>query len=119
LGSSVLRWPDRDAVDLALRSWAHDLGSHRPDVVRVGYFGSYARGDWGVGSDVDVIIVVDESTEPPHQRALTFDAKALPVPADLFVYTVHEWEAMRSGPPAMSRREGVWVYERGPGRRSE
>jgi predicted nucleotidyltransferase len=35
-----------------------------PEVVRVGYFGSYARGDWGVGSDLDLIIIVDRSDEP-------------------------------------------------------
>jgi predicted nucleotidyltransferase len=39
-------------------------------VVRIGYFGSYARGDWGVGSDLDVIAVVAFSDEAFTRRAL-------------------------------------------------
>ncbi len=31
----------------------------RQDVLKIGYFGSYARGDWGVESDLDLIIIVE------------------------------------------------------------
>jgi predicted nucleotidyltransferase len=89
-------------------------------VVRVGYFGSYARGDWGPGSDLDLVIVVRDSSEPPHRRSLAFDATDLPVPADVLVYTVREWQALEAPPPG--RRsiapEVVWVYREPPGRGS-
>lgn len=62
--SSVLRWPDRQTIDRAIRGWAGTLGRQRSDVLRIGYFGSYARGEWGVGSDLDVIIIVEAS---PHR----------------------------------------------------
>jgi hypothetical protein len=86
----VLRWPDRDVVLAATRAWAAEVGSHH-HVVRVGGFGSLVSGNWGVGSDADLIVLVDESSDPPFRRALAFDASALPVPADVVVYTLEEW----------------------------
>ena len=58
LSSSVLKWPDAQTVDKAVRRWAEDIHQNRKDVLRIGYFGSYARGDWGVGSDLDLIIIL-------------------------------------------------------------
>lgn len=120
LSSSVLRWPDRETVDRAVREWAASLGLERPDVVAVGYFGSYARGDWGVGSDVDLIVVLASSPSPFERRAAWLDAAliatpsvatALPVPADVLVYTWDEWHRIAEQ-PAWRRldREVVWVY---------
>ena len=45
LNSSILRWPDRQTIDRAARGGAETLGHQRPDVLRIGYFGSYARGE--------------------------------------------------------------------------
>jgi predicted nucleotidyltransferase len=53
LHSSVLKWPDREIVDKAVKEWACKIRQGRPDIVNIGYFGSYARGEWGVGSDLD------------------------------------------------------------------
>ena len=104
LSSAVLVWPDAKVVDEAARRWAEDLRRAEASVVAVGYFGSYARGDWGVGSDLDVVIVVDDSPEPFERRAARWDATGLPVPADVLVYTSAEWRRM-SG----RLREVVWV----------
>jgi len=114
LASSVLRWPDRDAVDRATRSWAAQVARVDDRVVRIGYFGSYARGDWGVGSDVDLAVILDASSEPFERRALAYDANVLPVPADLLVYTLDEWERMasRGGLPRTVASDVVWVYSR-------
>lgn len=95
LSSSVLRWPDRQAVDRAVREWAARLADERLDVIAIGYFGSYARGDWGVGSDVDLVVVLAKWSLPFERRAAALDAgltAALPVPADLLVYTSDEWQ---------------------------
>ena len=55
LTSSVIRWPDAETVTDAVRRWAREAAEEQKGVVRIGYFGSYATGDWGVGSDVDFI----------------------------------------------------------------
>lgn len=111
LSSSVLRWPDRQTVDRAVREWALRLAQERPDLVAVGYFGSYARGDWGVGSDVDLVVVLAGTALPFERRAAELDATTLPVPADVLVYTRDEWRHLSQEPAG--RRLGkdlVWVY---------
>ncbi len=110
--SSVVRWPDAGTVDEALRRWSARVARERPGVRRIGYFGSYARGDWGVGSDLDVVIVVDASDTPFLRRAAEWDLNELPVPADLLVYTEQEWRALdpRSRFGRMLREEVVWVH---------
>lgn len=116
LSSSVLIWPDRNRVDQAVRQWAAQMASRRPEVLRIGYFGSYARGDWGVGSDVDLLIVVERAEASPERRAVGWDTSALPVPADVVVLTWAEWQDLlrRGGRFAQTvERETVWVYTRG------
>ncbi|HET8655692.1 MAG TPA: nucleotidyltransferase domain-containing protein [Longimicrobiaceae bacterium] len=95
-----------------MRAWADDLAEANPVVRRVGYFGSYARGDWGVGSDLDLLIVVETSDLPIEARSAGFDTTSLPVPVDLLVYTTDEWDALAAEVrPFMRalRREAVWV----------
>lgn len=111
----MLKWPDKQAVDSAVRAWAHALAKQRPEVVRIGYLGSYARGDWGVGSDLDIVIVVERSTRPFEQRAIEFDTTKLPVPVDLLVYTQPELHGLIGSSTRFSRvlqNEAVWVFDR-------
>src|SRR3990172_869183 len=110
LGSSVLKWPDAATVRAAVRQWAGRVAAEHQDVTAIGWFGSYPRGDWGVGSDVDLVVVVRESPEPFERRALRFDATNLPVPADLLVYTRAEWTRLRRAPGSSSLARGVeWM----------
>lgn len=112
--SSLIKWPDRPAVDRAVRDWARHTAECHAEVLRVGYFGSYARGDWGVGSDLDVLVLVRRSATPFERRASQWPADELPVPADVLVYSTAEWEALDS--KGRWRRtlaaEVVWVYVR-------
>ena len=114
LSSSVLKWPDAKSVVRALKGWTVEILKNRKDVERIGFFGSYARGDWGVGSDLDIVMVVTNSGEPFESRAAKWDLGGLPVPADLLVYTEAEWAAldMKRRFMKMLREETVWVYER-------
>ncbi len=114
--SPVLRWPDDREVRKAAETWARHEAERRPDVVRLGYFGSYANGTWGVGSDLDLIAVVRNATEPFERRAISWNLDPLPVPAELLVYGEDEWvRMMREGGrfAATLRRETVWLVERG------
>lgn len=114
LHSSVLRWPDAHAVENALRAWVARITAEHIEVRRIGYFGSYARGDWGVGSDVDLIVIVDRSKDSFERRAAGWNTSSLPVPADLLVYTDAEWQAMQRGKRLSERitREIIWLYDR-------
>lgn len=120
LSSSVLKWPNADTVQHALRRWAEQIVRRRPEVLRIGYFGSYARGDWGVGSDLDLIIVVETAEEPLARRAAQWDVTELPVPAEVLVYTKGEWQTLnRQGRFYQTvMREAVWVHVRGELRKS-
>ena len=115
LSSPVLRWPDAQAVDQAVRRWARKIAAKRPEILRIGYFGSYARGDWGVGSDLDLIMVVDRAEQPFERRASQLDLTELPVPAEVLVYTVEEWERLSSQKgrfALMLNKETIWIYSR-------
>jgi hypothetical protein len=113
LRSSVLAWPDRAAVDAAVRGWAATQPALHPGLLRLGYFGSYARGDWGVGSDLDLVAVVADSAESFARRAAAWSTESLPVPAELLVYTRNEWDRLIAAGRRFSRMLGtetVWVY---------
>ena len=117
LNSSVLTWPDRTAVDSALRRWAvREAGKH-PELCRLGYFGSYARDEWGVGSDVDLVAVVGGTDEPFEKRPVSWDTHTLPVPAELLVYTEQEWFRLLESDSRFARTltsETVWVFSVDP-----
>lgn len=92
--SSVLRWPSIDEVRHAAEGWAAREALRHAGLLRLGYFGSYARGDAGVGSDLDLVAIVESAVEPFYRRTLAWDLLDLPVPAELLVYTRREWERM-------------------------
>lgn len=114
LNSSVLKWPDAQTVFAAVREWAESLASLHPPVQGVGCFGSYARGDWGVGSDVDLLILVNHTDLPFERRSLLFDASGLPVPADVLVYTVDEWDNLQKISASVRKiaTEVYWIFQR-------
>lgn len=116
LNSSVLKWPDAAAVDRGLREAAGELAAANATIKRVGYFGSYATGNWGVGSDVDVVVEVSRSELPFERRGTAFDFTDLPVAADVFVYTADELRELLASGTRFSRvlAEIVWVMEKGP-----
>jgi predicted nucleotidyltransferase len=112
--SRVLRWPDENEVRLAAARFAQREGA-RPGLIRLGYFGSYANGTWGVGSDLDLVAVVRESAEPFERRALSWDLAPLPVPAEILVYTSAEWDRMARAGERFARTlaaEAIWLIDR-------
>ncbi len=111
--SSVLKWPDRTTVDRVARTWAAKEGRTHPKLWNLGYFGSYARGDAGVGSDPDLIAIVERASESFERRSLKWDLNPLPVPAEIIIYTRQEWERLRDKGGKFARtlaRQVVWIY---------
>jgi len=117
LTSSVIKWPDARTVAAAVRRWARNIAADHPEVVRIGYFGSYARGNWGVGSDVDLIVIVSTAERPFGDRGRDWGTLDLPVPADVVVYTEEEWASMKARGRGIAAEAVNWVYGAGPGRR--
>lgn len=114
LNSSVLKWPNAGTVDRAIRSWTAEQIEQRPEIVRLGYFGSYARGDWCVGSDLDLIAVVKEANEPFERRSAMWNLNPLPVPAEILVYTLSEWKSLSCRDDKFARmlhKEVIWTYK--------
>ncbi len=104
LNSVVFKWPNREQVISAARRWASDLRREDPEVESILCIGSYARNDWGVGSDLDVIVLLSDTSLSPVQRHARYYPQGLPVPADLWVYTRPEWEDLSTQAPHLWRR---------------
>ena len=64
---------------------------------RIWVFGSYARGDWREGSDLDLLVEMDTDL-PPHLRRLAARRAVgpKPCPMDILVYTPAEIEERRN-----------------------
>jgi hypothetical protein len=89
-----------------------EAGRH-PELLRLGYFGSYARGDAGVGSDLDLVAIVDRAAEAFERRPLTWNLNGLPVPTELIVYTRQEWDRLQKQGSRFARMlndQVVWIY---------
>ena len=61
-------------------AWARRQAAAHADLEAVGVFGSYGRGDAGVGSDLDLLLVLRQCD--------------LPLATDLLVYSRAEWESL-------------------------
>lgn len=115
LSSPVFKWPDHHTVHAAVCVWAEQLVQSRPDILRIGYIGSYARGDWGVGSDLDLIVILESCEAPFWGRALDLDLNNIPVPVDVLVYSHQEWQTLADQRGRFYRtvkEEAVWVFKR-------
>jgi len=103
-----------------VRRWAQGVARSpvaKIEVIAIGYFGSYARGDWGPGSDVDIVIIAaPEPAHNPHRNHSTIDwmTSELPVPADVLVYTADDWGRLGGKMGKVLREETVWVYGHPP-----
>jgi hypothetical protein len=65
-----------------------------------------------VGSDLDLVLVVEASDAPFERRAVSWDLHSLPVPADLLVYTRAEWDRLMQTPSRFQRHladDTVWL----------
>jgi hypothetical protein len=116
LNSPVFKWPDRDSIHRAFEEWVEQKKKEKPELLRAGFFGSYAREDWGVGSDLDIILILDQSPDDFYQRASAWDATNLPVPVDVLIYTEEEWQNMAGRGEhfcKMIEEEAIWVFAKG------
>ena len=76
---SVLRWPSAAEVLRAAGCWAEQQQKGHPELLAVGVFGSYGRGDAGVGSDLDLLLILKECSEPIGDPLRRWDTGSLPL----------------------------------------
>lgn len=85
-------------------------------------FGSYAYGEPTEGSDLDIMVVVPDSTEPSYRRAQRAYrcVGAVGMPKDLVVLTREEFEKQARVVTSLARRaqqRGRVLYDRREARR--
>ena len=115
LTQSVLRWPDPDRVLAKVLAWSQDISTSCSTLQRVGVFGSFGRGDAGVGSDLDLILVDAEAVGPQSKRLLPWPIEQLPLSADCLVLTPQELQTLLRSDQRMGqelRRDFRWLWSR-------
>ena len=94
-------------------------GLRRYGAEKVILFGSFARGDYNAGSDVDLLIVKDTDQPFTERSADVWRMCPSALTIEPLVYTPGEFEQMvREGNPFILQvmREGIVIYEQQPGR---
>jgi len=107
LNSSVLKWPSKERIISDLNKWVKTLKKNS-SILKIGYFGSYAEGNFGVGSDLDIVIIIKETKTPFIYRAKDFDTTSFCVDVDLLVYTPEEWQKLK----ASFKNKVKWIFEK-------
>ena len=92
-----------EALDLA-RKTARQMADQNPDISRILLFGSFAREDYGVRSDLDLLIILRESNEAMAERFDKFLSYVPAYPMDVFVYTHEELRQRVAGGDAFLTR---------------
>ncbi len=101
-GSVKVFFADKQKVLSDLADYAAKLKQTRPDVVKVGLFGSYATDTYGPASDADLLIVLSHSDKRFMDRSPQFVPDNLTVGCDVFCYTQEEIERM-------TKRNNPWL----------
>ena len=112
LNQSVLRWPKPELILAAVQQWAEAQQALRPSLAKVGVFGSYGRGDAGVGSDLDLLLVDGVAIGPQQQRLLTWPFERLPLSCDALVLTPTELQELLASGSRMAielQRDLRWL----------
>lgn len=115
LTQSLLRWPEPEQILNQVRLWAAQVAVEHPSLQRVALFGSYGRGDAGVGSDLDLLLIDAASSGPQHQRLLAWPLAELPLSCDALVLTPTEHGELLASGSAMAaalQRDSRWLWHR-------
>jgi len=88
-------WFDYTAVWAEVQRFAQELLQQFSEVEEVRVFGSLVRRECVPGSDVDLLLMLRESSEPFHHRISRYlPRRPMPVAVDVFPYTLDELQQM-------------------------
>lgn len=94
--SAKVVFADKPKVLRQLKDYAIRLRQARPEVQMVGLFGSYATDTFGPASDVDLLIILRQSSKRFLERIPDYLPENLAICCDVFPYTEEEIEKMQS-----------------------
>ncbi len=86
--------------------WARTQRQQNPDLLAVGVFGSYGRGDAGVGSDLDLLLILKVCDLPIWERLRRWNTGTLPLACDLLVNSLKEWHSLPQWNPRLATALG-------------
>ena len=112
LSSSVkVVFADKNRILQQLRDYAVEIRKRRPEVEKIGLFGSYAADTYGPASDVDLLIILRQSSKRFLDRIPDYLPENLSTGCDVFPYTDEEVEKMKQEDMPWIRyilKEVVW-----------
>jgi predicted nucleotidyltransferase len=99
LSSVVVKSADKQSIQQAVQSYVERLYATHSEVEKVIWFGSWINGLPTPGSDVDLCLILSESSKPMRDRVCDYLPVGFPVGVDLFPYTKKEFEALLERSP--------------------
>ncbi len=112
-GSARPRFADHDEIVAIARRLAHRIAAEYAHVSRVILFGSFARGDYGPKSDLDLLVVLLQSEIPIRERISELLKLVSEYPTDIFPLTVAELQSrIAEGDPFIAKAlaEGILLH---------
>lgn len=103
---------DEADVRAAVDAYARALLASDQAVQEIVIFGSFEKGTYAPGSDVDVFVLLSNSDKPVRDRIPDLLPHGFPVPMDLFPFTRAEVEALRPSPILAAVEASGWRYRR-------
>ncbi|MBU0511085.1 MAG: nucleotidyltransferase domain-containing protein [Chloroflexi bacterium] len=97
--SVIIKSVDREAIARAVWEYATELRRRYTEIERIIWFGSWITGLPSPGSDVDICLVVTDSSKPRHIRSVDYLPFGFPVGMDVHVYTRAEFERLTETSP--------------------
>ena len=112
MSSVVIKSIDKLGLHRAVDAYAERLLSDHPEIEEIVIFGSFAKGTYAPGSDVDVFILLRRSDKRVRDRIPDFLPGAFPVGVDIFPYTKDEVLALTGSPILVEVQASPWRYRR-------
>jgi predicted nucleotidyltransferase len=112
LSSVVIKSIDERAVRRAMDEYAARLLRDHPEIEEIVVFGSFVRGTYGPGSDLDVFVTLTHADKTIRDRIPDLLPGAFPVGVDLFPYTRAEIAERQESPILDEVRRSPWRYSR-------
>jgi len=103
---------DKNKILRQLADYTIKVKQSQPKVEKVGPFGSYANDTFGPASDMDLLIILRQSSKRFLDRIPDYLPDNLSVSCDVFPYTNEEIEKMKQeGMPWIRHvlREVIWL----------